>query len=115
MQLLHSNSNAHPYAFRNEIHPSSNLLPLGVMKYRLFLIGLSFPFFAGMSVLLTYPARFSLCSKESFNAADTLYIFPDVFNAIISDISVEFNGFSDSYSAIKIMKLLESCAPCIIS
>ena len=60
----------------NDIHPFSNLLPLGVIEYRLFLIGLIFPFFAGISILSTYPARLSLCSKESFNGADTLYIFP---------------------------------------
>jgi hypothetical protein len=83
------------YADRNDIHPFSNFLPLGVREYKLFLIGFNFPFFAGISILSTYPARLSLCSSESFNAAETLYIFPEVFDEIISDISVEFNGFSD--------------------
>ena len=32
--------------------------------------------------------------------SETLYILPDVFDAIISDISVEFNDSCDSYIII---------------
>ena len=88
--------------------PFNKSLAFGVIEYKLFLIGFIVPFFAGISMLSTYPERFSLCSKESFSAAETLYIFPEVFDEIISDISVEFNGVSDSYNAIKIIKLFES-------
>jgi hypothetical protein len=52
--------NSYLYASRNDSRPFNNLIPFGVMEYRLFLIGFIFPLFAGISILSTYPARFSL-------------------------------------------------------
>jgi len=48
----------HVYADRNDIQPFNKSLPFGVIEYRLFLIGFIVPFFAGMSILSTYPSLF---------------------------------------------------------